>query len=117
MRQNNYISFGIRELKRAALVVFPSVCIQILACAAMAQRERRARSTVGMLMPLASFLPTRMEPGGCLMLAPRFNLCFCPVYVENTHLNRHGQYHTLTQTQQCTIRNYAHFSITDASTP
>lgn len=68
-------------------------------------------------LPSASFLPTRLQPGGCFLSTVSFNLCyFCPAYAGNSHLNRHAQYHTLTKTQQRTITQYAHFSITHTHT-
>lgn len=61
------------------------------------QREEREA-------PLASFLPTRMEPGGCFLFAASFNLLFLSCSGrKNTHSNRRARYHTLAQTQQRTI--------------
>lgn len=88
-----------------------------LAGAALAHGERRERGAACVLTLLASFLPTRMQPGGCFLSAVSFNLCyFCPDCFENSHLNRHTQYHTLAQTQQRTIRHYAGSGITHTNT-
>lgn len=65
------------------------------------------------LTPLASFLPTRMQPGGCFLSAVSFNLCyFCPVYGENSHLIGRAQYCTATWAQQRSVRR--HFCITNS---
>lgn len=83
--------------------LFPTLHSQTLACASLADSKRREKRS--QYANAVSYFPsTRMEPWGCFLSAVSFNLCyFCPVYVDNTHLNRQAQYRTLTQSQQPAI--------------
>lgn len=101
MRQHIWISDvesgSLLTLKRPTSALFPSAHGR----SARAAPAHGERSAVGVLAPLASFLPAGTQPGGCFLSALSFNLCY---FVEDTHLNGRAQYHALTRTRQRTIR-------------